>query len=103
MTTHSEVLMEATMPDANSVIGCRCVWHGVPCAKPATQEDGYCDWCGTRRPEDMRNNPFAMWSPEGEFLGLGGGTVTGYNHQAGWDGIPEDVRPTACWMERREQ
>lgn len=80
------------------VLRCRCVWHGVACAKEATQEDGFCDWCGERRPEDLRDNPFAMWSPEGEFLGLGGGTVTGYNHQAGWDPIPDDVRPTACWM-----
>lgn len=78
---------------------CRCVWRGVPCAKMATQEDGLCDWCGVRRPDDMRNNPFAMWSPDGEYLGLGGGATTGYNHQAGWGPIPSDVRPTACWME----
>lgn len=83
-------------------VRCRCVWHGVPCQKEATQEDGLCDWCGVRRPEDMRDNPFASWSSEGEFLGLGGGTVTGYNHQAGWDPIPDDVRPTACWMERTD-
>ena len=80
---------------------CRCIWHGVPCAKPATQEDGLCDWCGDRRPEDMRSNEFAQWSPTGEYLGLAGGTVTGYNHQAGWGPIPSDVRPTACWMEPR--
>ena len=86
--------------DVRVVMRCQCVWHGVPCAKEATQEDGLCDWCGVRRPEDMRDNPFANWSPTGEFLGLGGGTVTGYNHQAGWPGIPADVRPTACWMER---
>lgn len=74
---------------------CRCVWHGVPCQKEGTQEDGLCDWCGDRRPEDMVNNPF--WDEE---FGLAGGTVTGYNHQIGWPGIPADVRPTACWMER---
>lgn len=88
--------------DAEFAVACLCVWFGVPCAKPATQEDGYCDWCGTRRAEDMRGNPFAIWSPDDEYLGLGGGTVTGYNHQAGWDGIPESVRPTACWMERND-
>jgi hypothetical protein len=22
----------------------------------------------------------------------------GYNHQAGWAPIPDDVRPTACWL-----
>lgn len=84
------------------VIRCRCVWHGVACDKEATQEDGLCDWCGIRRPEDMRDNPFALWSENGqEYLGLAGGTVTGYNHQAGWHDIPADVRPTACWMENR--
>jgi hypothetical protein len=80
------------------VIRCRCIWQNVRCEKGATQEDGLCDWCGTRRPEDLRDNPFAMFDQEGAFLGLAGGTVTGYNHQAGWDGIPDDVRPTACWF-----
>lgn len=77
---------------------CRCIWHGVRCEKEATQEDGLCDWCGVRTPEDMRDNPFAIWH-DGQFQGLGGGSVTGYNHQAGWGPIPEGVRPTACWME----
>jgi len=81
---------------------CRCVWHGVNCKKDATQEDGLCDWCGERRVDDLKNNPFAMWSMHGEFLGLGGGTATGYNHQAGWDSIPDSVRPTACWMEQKQ-
>jgi hypothetical protein len=47
--------------------------------------------------------PFAEWSVDGEYLGLAGGTVTGYNHQAGWGPIPESVRPTACWMEAQRQ
>jgi hypothetical protein len=42
----------------------------------------------------MLTNPF--YTPG---AGLAGGTVTGYNHQAGWGPIPDDVRPTACWME----
>ena len=83
-------------------VRCACVWHGVRCAKEATQEDGLCDWCGQRRPDDLRNNPFAIFAADGKYLGLGGGTVTGYNHQAGWDGIPDTVRPTACWMEIQE-
>lgn len=77
---------------------CRCVWQKVHCDKEATQEDGLCDWCGPRRPEDLRDNPFAQWGPDGEYLGLAGGTVTGYNHQSGWGLIPDDVRPTACWI-----
>ncbi len=72
---------------------CRCIWQNVRCDKEATQEDGLCDWCGVRWPEDMKGNPF--WDDR---HGLAGGTVTGYNHQAGWDPIPDDVRPTACWM-----
>lgn len=84
-------------------VACRCVWRGVPCAKEATQEDGLCDWCGVRRPEDMHNNPYAIFDPiTGSYMGLGGGTVTGYNHQAGWPPIPDTVRPTACWMERAQ-
>jgi hypothetical protein len=78
--------------------GCICVWHGVRCEKPATQEDRLCDWCGVRRPEDMRGNEFAEFSADGQYLGLNGGTITGYNHQAGWGPIPAEVRPTACWM-----
>ena len=79
---------------------CRCVWHGVHCDKTATQEDGLCDWCGTRTPEMLRDNPNAMWGIDDPdcFIGLGGGTESGYNHQAGWGPIPSSVRPTACWM-----
>lgn len=80
-------------------VRCRCVWHGVRCEADATQEDGLCDWCGTRRPEDLEDAPFAIRGVEGEVLGVGGGTVTPYNHQAGRGGIPDTVRPTACWME----
>jgi hypothetical protein len=76
---------------------CRCTWRGVPCAAAATQEDGLCDWCGVRRPEQMRDNPFAMFGPNSEYLGLGGGSVTPYNHQAGRSGIPDDAIPSACW------
>jgi len=83
-----------------TVVRCRCVWHGVQCDKEATQEDGLCDWCGSRRPEQLRESENAIIDPiTGEYLGLAGGTVTGYNHQAGWGPIPDDVRPSACWME----
>jgi hypothetical protein len=81
-----------------SVIPCRCVWQGARCPKPATQEDGLCDWCGVRTEDDLRDNPFAQWDRDGKFLGLAGGTVTGYVHQAGMAGISSDVRPTACWF-----
>jgi hypothetical protein len=77
---------------------CRCVWHDIVCEKRATQEDGLCDWCGVRRPEDMCDNPYALWGTNGKYLGLAGGTITGYNHQAGWGPIPDSVRPTACWL-----
>ncbi len=85
---------------------CRCTWHGVRCPRPASQEDGLCDWCGTRRPEDLRGNPKALWDPTtGESLGLGGGWGPDddppYEHQAGTAGISPDVRPTACWMENQ--
>ncbi len=83
-------------------IACRCIWHGVQCRAAATQEDGLCDWCGVRRPEDLRDSPNAIWSSTGEYLGLADGTVTGYNHQAGWGDIPDNVRPTACWMETED-
>lgn len=69
---------------------CHCIWADVRCPNDATQEDGLCDWCGKRRPEDMRNNPKAMWDPTtGKFLGLGG---AGEAHS--------DTRftPDACWM-----
>lgn len=79
-----------------SAIRCRCIWADVRCPNAATQEDGLCDWCGTRRVEDMRSNPNAMWSPlTGEYLGLGG---AGEAHQAGIGPIPDSIRPTACWM-----
>jgi hypothetical protein len=85
------------MPDTRPL--CRCVWQQFHCDKEATQEDGLCDWCGTRNPEDMQSNPFAQFDRQtGKYLGLAGGTVTGYNHQAGWGEIPDGVRPTACWM-----
>lgn len=71
-------------------IRCRCVWAGGQCSARATQEDGLCDWCGTRRPEDLKDNPNAMWDPvNGEYLGLGG---RGYDH------VDPDLRPDACWM-----
>ena len=30
------------------VLRCRCVWLGERCPNGATEEDGLCDWCGTR-------------------------------------------------------
>ena len=69
---------------------CRCLWADVHCSKDATQEDGLCDWCGSRRPEQLRDNPNAMFHPTtDEFLGLGG---------AGEDHVNPDLRPDACWM-----
>lgn len=75
---------------------CRCLWADVHCPNRATQEDGLCDWCGTRREDDLRANPNAMWSPiTGEYLGLGGASEA---HQSGVGPIPDEHRPTACWM-----
>ena len=73
------------------MIRCRCVWAGRHCSHPATQEDGLCDWCGVRTPEQLKGNPNAMWSPlNGEFLGLGG---HGYDH------VDPSRTPDACWMD----
>lgn len=86
-------------PDPQKGFRCRCIWQNFRCTKEATQEDGCCDWCAeTRTGEDMVDNPFAQYAPDGTYLGLAGGTVTGYIHQAGWGEIPDNVRPTACWM-----
>lgn len=75
---------------------CRCVWGGKRCSHHATQEDGLCDWCGTRRLEDLLGNPNASIDPlTGEVTGLGG---RGYDHIAGVGGIDPDLRPDACWM-----
>lgn len=71
-------------------IQCRCRWAGVRCPNPATQEDGLCDWCGTRSPEQLAANPAAMFhAVTGELLGLGG---SGQAH------IDSTRRPDACWM-----
>lgn len=77
---------------------CRCVWRGVPCGAPATQEDGLCDWCGTRTAEQVARSPHAVVAADGKAT-LGGGSATPYNHQAGRSGIPADARPSACWMD----
>lgn len=70
-------------------IQCRCVW-GERCPNPATQEDGLCDWCGVRSPEQLHANPKALWDPvNGKFLGLGGG---GELH------VDPTRTPDACWM-----
>ena len=79
--------------DARPRLQCRCVWEGERCPKEATREDGLCDWCGTRRGEDLRDNPNAIWGPDGEYLGLGG---AGEAHTA--VGIHRDSHPDACWM-----
>lgn len=79
---HGHFLGFDTVRDARMAefMRCRCIWHGVACAKQATQEDGLCDWCGPRTDEQMRGNPYAVFGSEGEYLGLGGGSGTGYNH-----------------------
>ncbi len=75
---------------ADGRVTCRCVWADKRCTHPATQEDGLCDWCGVRRPEDLTANPNAIFGPiTGEFLGLGG---RGYDH------IDSSRIPDACWM-----
>lgn len=69
---------------------CACVWLAARCPNDATQEDGLCDWCGTRRPEDMRTNPKAMHDPEtGDFMALGGAGELHSNTKH---------TPDACWM-----
>lgn len=73
-----------------SAFQCRCVWADVRCPNEATQEDGLCDWCGDRRPEDLHNSRNAMFDPlTGEFTGLGGG---GEAH------VDPERTPDACWM-----
>lgn len=71
------------------ILRCRCVWNDARCPNNATKEDGLCDWCGTRRPEDLRDNPKAMFGPDGKYLGLGGG---GELH------VDPTQTPDACWM-----
>ena len=69
---------------------CRCVWNDERCPNDATQEDQLCDWCGTRRPEELRKNPKAIFDLAGEhFLGLSGG---GEAH------VDPARTPDACWM-----
>jgi hypothetical protein len=71
-------------------VRCRCVWVDARCPNPATQEDGLCDWCGTRRPEQLRDNPNAIFDlTTGEYLALGGGPET---H------VDPNRSPDACWM-----
>lgn len=79
--------------DATVKFQCRCVWRDEQCPNDATQEDGLCDWCGVRRPEDLRTNPNVVLNADGSVWGLGG---RGEVHQNG----PNDSRtPSACWME----
>lgn len=69
---------------------CACVWLDERCPNSATQEDGLCDWCGTRRMEDLRSNPNALIDPlTNEVTMLGG---RGEAH------VNPDARPDACWM-----
>jgi len=64
---------------------CRCVWNGSRCPNKVTQEDGLCDWCGTRRAEDMADNQ--KWDERSQTLG--GGELH--------DSFDPSVRPPACW------
>lgn len=68
---------------------CRCLWADVHCPNEATQEDGLCDWCGTRRVEDIAHHPNLLVAPDGEILGLGG---------AGQAHVDPSRTPDACWM-----
>ena len=58
---------------------CRCIVDGWDrCSNDATQEDGLCDWCGSRTSEQLRTHPKAMFGTPGteyedHFLGVGGG------------------------------
>lgn len=81
------------------VIMCRCVWEGVRCQSPATQEDRLCDWCSNARTEEqLRANPKACIGVDGAYLGLGGAgelhdapLVRGADHN-----IPAG-KTAACW------
>lgn len=78
-------------------VQCRCVWLDERCPNDATQEDGLCDWCGTRNAEQMRDNPNAVIGPEGEFLGLGG---RGELHDAPLADRLGYGPPKACWYDQ---
>lgn len=70
-------------------IQCRCVWDSGRCSNDATKEDGLCNWCGVRTAEDVKDDPNALWGPDGEFLGYGGARQP---HVNPW------LTPDACWM-----
>lgn len=68
------------------------------CPNDATQEDGLCDWCGTRRPEQMRDNPKAMWDADGTYLGLGGrGELHDFPLTQDANGRTPEGKAAACW------
>lgn len=80
---------------------CRCLWEGVRCESDATQEDGLCDWCSNSRTEEqLRTNPKALISLDGEYRGLGG---AGEVHDAplvySLDFRIPPGKTAACWYE----
>lgn len=84
--------LEESLREARRVesLRCHCVWLDERCPNPATQEDGLCDWCGERRPDQLQSNPKALLDPlTGDFMALGG---------AGEAHVNPTVSPDACWM-----
>ena len=78
---------------------CRCVWLDERCPNRATQEDGLCDWCavpGARTDEQLRENPKALVTPDGELHGIGG---AGELHDAPLADRLGYGPPKACWYD----
>lgn len=78
------------------VLRCACVWLDVRCENAATAEDGLCNWCASldaRTEEQLRVDPKAIFTPDGEFHGIGG---AGQLHDSP---LAQRVgeQPAACW------
>jgi hypothetical protein len=96
------------MPDALPPIGtrvrvrCGCVWRGERCPNEATAEDGLCNWCaphGARTDEQLRADPAALLSPDGELWGIGG---AGQLHDAPL-AEATGASTAACWYRDSER
>ncbi len=95
-------------PHAIAVLGddvCRYRWKnrhgGRHMCRRELEHDGphrctFCTAATLARPDDLRDNPYAMWGPDGEYLGLAGGTVKSASDLRlhGWErpkGAPSDA------------